>query len=82
VIIASPEKTALEISCLKGVERDLKLRDPRKSAKRSLVDPLSMAVPVHKDLQDEKTTEPESTERREGIKGGNEGRKRLNLILS
>jgi hypothetical protein len=41
-----------------------------------------MVVPVHKDLQDEKTTDPESTERSEGVKGGNEGRKRLNLIFS
>jgi hypothetical protein len=45
-----PEERPLEISCFKGVERDLKLRDTRKPARRSLAHRLGIAAPVHKDL--------------------------------
>jgi hypothetical protein len=50
VIIEGAKETLLEISCLKGVERDLKLRDTKMPARRSLAHRLSMAAPVHKDL--------------------------------
>jgi hypothetical protein len=50
MIIERAEETLLEISCLKGFERDLKLRDTRKPARRSLAHRLKMTAPVHQDL--------------------------------
>jgi hypothetical protein len=62
VIVEGPEETPFEISCLKGVERDLKLRDTRKPIRRSLAYGLTMATPIHKDPGDKNETEPESKE--------------------
>jgi hypothetical protein len=45
-----PEERPLETSYLKGVEKDLKLRDTRKPARRSVAHRLGIAALVHKDL--------------------------------
>jgi hypothetical protein len=76
------EETLLEISCLKGVERNLKLPDTRKPATRSLAQRLKIAAPIHEDLYEENKTEPDDQESRKDGVSGNRKKTRLNLILS